>query len=136
MKIKKEMLLKQDEFLIEIDNAPNEDVIFIFNRDRTGCGCEDDKMNSLLVHLSIRALARLPKSPAALVFYGTGVNLALKNGESGKSLLALQEKGTSIYYGSTSVEYLKLNMADLVGERIQPTQLMDRLMNAGKVITL
>lgn len=91
MRFKKEMLMKQDEFLIEIDNAPNENVIFVFNRDRTDCGCEDDKMNCLLAHLSIRALARLPKPPAALVFYGTGVNLALKDGESGKSARAAGE---------------------------------------------
>jgi intracellular sulfur oxidation DsrE/DsrF family protein len=81
-------------------------------------------------------LARSPQPPLALLFYGSGVRLSVKNDESAKALKSLQAKGTKICLCAASVEYLDLNYSDLIGEGVHAEEIMKLLQEADKVVTL
>ncbi len=108
------------------------DTIFVFTSDKMGRG--DDELGSLLIKAFIHTIASQDISPSKLIFYNSGVKLAVVGSGVDDDLELLHGKGVEILICGTCLNYF--NLADHIktGTISNMFDILDSLNNADKII--
>ena len=92
--------------------APNEKTsavgsgtVFCFRTDKMGEG--SDELGRILIQACCNTLGELDPLPSALVFYNSGINLALEGSPVLESLKTLEKSGVRILVCGTCADYFK-----------------------------
>jgi len=97
-------------------------------------GAGDDALGKILIKGFIFALTQLEALPQAVIFYNSGVRLALKTSESVKDLLYLHEQGVNVLSCGTCLNHFNA-LSDLaVGEVTDMYNIVNLTQQAGRII--
>ncbi len=119
-----EKQVAETEFQAEcnIENSGSGPLVVVISSNRMGKG--DDELGDVLVRGFIHTLTELDEFPESLIFYNSGVKLAVKDSPVVDDLLLLEEKGTDILVCGTCTNFFKIeelgaghisNMYDIAG---------------------
>jgi len=97
-------------------------------------GAGDDALGKILIKGFIFALTQLETLPQAVIFYNSGVRLALKTSESVKDLQYLYEQGVNVLACGTCLNHFNA-LSDLaVGEVTDMYNIVNLTQQAGRII--
>ena len=112
-------------------NATDDYVICI----KSNCmGHGDDELGKILIRGFINSLAEMKGLPSHIIFYNSGVQLAVKDTDTAQSLLKLEDMGVSIVLCGTCVDYYELKEKIAVGLISNMYHITTLLTQAAKVI--
>jgi selenium metabolism protein YedF len=100
--------------------------------ERMGSG--DDELGTKLMVSFFRTLVMVEPAPASVVFYNTGVKLALDDSPVLEHIRELIEKGTAIYLCSTCINHFGIRERLPVGSFSDMYQIMNILKDADHII--
>ena len=108
LKIKKrpgEALPKEKKTDLECGNISS-GIVIVVSEDRMGRG--EDSLGYILVKSFIHTLTEAEEKPATMIFFNTGVKLAVKASEVIEDLRMLESNGTEILVCGTCLNYFNL----------------------------
>jgi selenium metabolism protein YedF len=106
----------------DIDSGGSGPLVVVISSERMGKG--DDELGDVLVRGFIHTLTELDEFPGSIIFYNSGVKLAVKDSPVVDDLLLLEEKGTDILVCGTCTNFFGIeelgaghlsNMYDIAG---------------------
>jgi len=100
--------------------------------ERMGSG--DDELGTKLMVSFFRTLVMVEPAPASVVFYNTGVKLALDDSPVLEHIRELIEKGTAIYLCSTCINHFGIRERLPVGSFSDMYQILNILKDADHII--
>ena len=108
------------------------DTVVAVTSERMGSG--DDELGTKLMVSFFRTLVMVEPAPASVVFYNTGVKLALDDSPVLEHIRELIEKGTAIYLCSTCINHFGIRERLPVGSFSDMYQIMNILKDADHII--
>ena len=118
--------------LNSITQKSNSNVIAICS-DSMGRG--DDELGKLLMQGFINSIKEVNILPSAIVFYNTGVKLAVDNSPVINSICELKDLGVKIIACGTCVDYFNLKEKIKFAEITNMYSILEMFLSADKVIT-
>lgn len=106
--------------------------VMAFSSDKMGKG--DDDLGSILMKAFINTITTLDSIPSALVFYNTGVYLAVEGSGVTDDLQSLNDKGVRLLICGTCVNYFNLKDKVKIGTISNMFDILNTMNNASKVI--
>jgi selenium metabolism protein YedF len=100
--------------------------------DRMGSG--DDELGTKLMVSFFRTLVMLEPAPSAMVFYNTGVKMALDDSPVLEHIRELSEKGTAIYLCTTCINHFGIRDRLPAGSFSDMYQILNVLKDADHII--
>jgi selenium metabolism protein YedF len=97
-------------------------------------GSGDDELGERLMVSFFRTLVMLEPAPSAVVFYNSGVTLAVDDSPVFEHIKELQEKGTEIYLCSTCINHYKIRDRLPAGNFSDMYQILNILKDADHII--
>lgn len=97
-------------------------------------GSGDDDLGTKLMLSFFRTLVMLEPAPAAVVFYNTGVRLAMDDSPALEHIRELAEKGTSIFICTTCINHFGIRERLPVGSFSDMYQIVNILRDADHII--
>ena len=107
--------------------------VFCFRTDRMGEG--SDELGRILIQACCNTLGELEPLPSALVFYNSGINLALESSPVVGSLKALEERGVRILVCGTCADYFEAKERVGAGIVSNMYDILDCLSGASHVVS-
>ncbi|MGF7144342.1 selenium metabolism protein YedF [Anaerotaenia torta] len=107
-------------------------LVVVFSSDKMGEG--EEKLGRILMKGFIYALTELEKLPQTILFYNSGVKLAVEGSESLGDLKLLEEQGVEILACGTCLNHYQLAEKLGVGTVTNMYAIAQKLTEAGKVI--
>jgi selenium metabolism protein YedF len=108
--------------------------VVIINGESMGRG--SDELGKRLVGNFLRTLAGLEAKPDAIIFYNAGVRLLAKDSPCLDGLKALDDAGVDLLACVTCLDFYGLQDKLALGQVSNMREIAQRLMTAGKVITV
>lgn len=108
------------------------DYVICIKSNRMGDG--DDELGKLLIRGFINSLAEMEQLPSHIIFYNSGVHLAVINTDTAQSLITLEDKGVSIVLCGTCVDFFDIKQQLGVGIISNIYNITQLLTQASKVI--
>ncbi len=106
--------------------------VVAISSDKMGAG--DDELGSRLFLTFFKMLVLLEPAPASIVFYNSGVKLAMKGSQTLEYIKELSEKGTGIYLCTTCINHFSLKEMLPVGSFSDMYQILNILNDADHII--
>jgi len=97
-------------------------------------GSGDDNLGKKLMKSFFISLSCLEKLPSVVVFYNSGVKLAVKDSEIAEYLVELEKKGVELILCGTCVDYFRLDGKLCAGKIGDMYLILKKLSHSGKVI--
>ena len=101
-----------------------------------GLGRGDDALGQKLMGSYLRTLATVEAVPDAVVFYNAAVKLLGADSAHLEALKALEAKGTDLLACVTCLEFYALTEALAVGQVSNMREIVQRTLDADKVVTV
>ncbi len=101
-----------------------------------GMGRGDDDLGRVLIRSHLHALTEISPKPDVMIFFNTGVMLAVEGSPALEDLRALEGQGARILLCGTCVGHFNLKEKVAVGEISNMYTISETLLRAGKVINL
>jgi selenium metabolism protein YedF len=108
------------------------DIVVVISSDVMGEG--DAELGHLLISNFIKALKDLDKLPGKIIFYNSGVKLAVNDSPVIDHLLDLEKMGVEIVVCATCVEYYKLGQLLATGIKGNMFSIVEMMSSASKII--
>ncbi|HSD22138.1 MAG TPA: sulfurtransferase-like selenium metabolism protein YedF [Anaeromyxobacter sp.] len=108
--------------------------VFVLNAETMGRG--DDVLGAKLVGSFLRTLAVTDAKPDAIVFYNAAVRLLAEGSPHLEPLRALDDAGVDLLACVTCLEFYDLVGKIAVGHVSNMREIVQRTMQAGKVVTV
>lgn len=108
------------------------DYTVVISSDKMGEG--DEQLGRLLITNFVKALKDISRLPQTIVFYNSGVKLAVKGSGVTEHLADLEKMGVEIVLCATCVEYYKLTDQVAAGSLSNMFTIAELLSNTGKII--
>ncbi len=131
--VKKSFVMPQQEE-IRYDVPENIDNSFVVAIGSNVMGKGDDKLGAILIKGFIYSLGCLNQLPRSVIFYNSGVKLLEKGSESIEDIKKLEDVGVEICACGTCVEYYGLKGKLATGKIINMLNVVEKQVNAAKVI--
>lgn len=116
----------------EVAHFEKGDFVVVISSEKMGEG--DDDLGRLLVGNFIKALKDLDKLPAKIIFYNSGVKLAVKGSEQLEHLRQLEKMGVEILLCATCVNHYGLEEKTDAGILSNMYTIAEAMASASKVI--
>ncbi|HLN54869.1 MAG TPA: sulfurtransferase-like selenium metabolism protein YedF [Bacteroidales bacterium] len=116
----------------EVAHFEKGDFVVVISSEKMGEG--DDELGRLLVGNFIKALKDLDKLPAKIIFYNSGVKLAVRGSEQLEHLRQLEKMGVEILLCSTCVNHYGLEEKTDAGILSNMYTIAEAMASASKVI--
>jgi selenium metabolism protein YedF len=94
----------------------------------------DEQLGRLLITNFIKALKDISRLPQTIIFYNSGVKLAIKGSNVAEHLLDLEKMGVEIVLCATCVEHYKLTDQVAAGSLSNMFTIAEIMSNTGKII--
>jgi selenium metabolism protein YedF len=108
------------------------DYAVVISSDRMGEG--DEQLGRLLITNFIKALKDISRLPQTIIFYNSGVKLAIAGSNVAEHLLDLEKMGVEIVLCATCVEHYKLTDQVAAGSLSNMFTIAEIMSNTGKII--
>jgi selenium metabolism protein YedF len=116
-----------------IKERPNgKNVVIAVTSDKMGSG--DDELGNKLINSFFKVLPLVQPLPAAVVFYNSGVKLAVSGSPANEYLKELEEKGVLLYLCTTCIDFFSLKDRTNVGIISDMYQIINVLNEADLII--
>jgi selenium metabolism protein YedF len=115
-----------------ISSPVKRNTVVAITSERMGSG--DDELGIRLMISFFSTLVMLEPAPASVVFYNTGVKLAMEDSPVLEHIRELLAKGTAIYLCTTCINYFKIKDRLPVGSFSDMYQIMNILRDADHII--
>lgn len=109
-----------------------ENIVISISSDKMGEG--DEILGKILIKSFIYALSEFDTLPKTVLLYNSGVFLAAKNIDTIKDLKILEKKGVEILFCGTCADFYNLKNEIQVGKITNMYTILEKQMNATKVI--
>jgi selenium metabolism protein YedF len=109
-------------------------IVLAISSDRMGQG--DDDLGRLLLRNHLHVLTEAPRRPDVLVFYNSGVRLAIEGSQALDDLRTLAARGTTILLCGTCLAHFECKDRVAVGEISNMYTITEAMLGADKVINL
>ena len=123
---------QQEEIKCEVSENPTSNTVVVISSDTMGES--DEKLGKILIKGFIYSLTNLEKLPKSVIFYNGGVKLLVKASEAIEDLQRLQSAGVEILACGTCVEFYGLKDKLALGEIVNMLTIVEKQMNATKVV--
>lgn len=110
-------------------------LVLVVPGERMGRG-PSDELGDILVRAFFHTLGEVEPLPETIVFFNSGVKLAVKDSPVLDDLRALQERGIEILVCGTCLGYFELKDKLAVGEVSNMYTIAETMLKAGKVVSL
>jgi len=107
-------------------------VVVAIASDKMGTG--DDELGSRLINSFFKVLPLIQPLPAAVVFYNSGVKLAIAGSPVEEFLKEIETKGVQLYLCTTCVDFFSLKESVTVGKISDMYQILNVLNEADLII--
>lgn len=131
--VKKSMIIPQQED-INCDVPLKTESSFIVVVDSNVMGHGDEKLGNILIKGFIYSLTCLEVLPKTIIFYNSGVKLAVEGSEVLEDLQTLAKAGVEIVACGTCLEFYQLKEKLAVGKIVNMLDIVERQAKAAKVI--
>lgn len=118
----------------ETKSSMNEGLVVAIGQDRMGSG--NDDLGRILIKGFIYSLVNSDIPPKAIIFFNSGVKLALENANTLDDLKTLKQKGTAVLVCGTCVDFYNCKNQVAVGEITNMYNIVEVLKLAGSVINI
>jgi selenium metabolism protein YedF len=129
----KEPVAEKDTNALDYESCGPGPLIVVISSDRMGRG--DDELGYVLIRSFIHTLLTLNPLPDTIIFYNTGVKLAVRDSEVLDDLKQLEEAGTSILVCGTCTNYFGISDTLDVGCISNMYDITSIMAGAGRLIT-
>ncbi|MCS7286772.1 MAG: sulfurtransferase-like selenium metabolism protein YedF [Anaerolineae bacterium] len=102
----------------------------------SGIGRGPEELQEVLIRSFLHVLNEVDPLPEAIIFINTGVKLTVEGSPVIEDLKALEEKGVEILICGTCLNYFGLTDKVAVGSISNMYSIAEKLMGAGKVLSL
>lgn len=123
-----------DVFEEECTVPASKETVIVIKSDRFGGGADD--LGTLLMKSYTFALSESEPLPKALLLLNGGVKIACEGSEMIENLKKISEGGTEIYCCGTCLDFFGLKEKQLVGTVGNMYMFIEKMNEAGKVITI
>ena len=123
-----------DEPMQEEIAVSGQGLIVAISQNKMGHGSEE--LGKILIKGFIFSLSQLDIPPKAVLFFNSGVQLALKDANTLGDLKVLEERGTEIRICGTCADYFKVKEQLGVGEIVNMYDIVQYMSNARSVINI
>ena len=131
--VKKSMFIpQQEEIKCEVPTKTDNSFVVVVSSNVMGHG--DDKLGSILIKGFIYSLTCLETLPKAVIFYNSGVKLAVEGSEVLEDLKTLADAGVEIVACGTCLEFYQLKEKLAVGKIVNMLDIVERQAKATKVV--
>lgn len=113
-------------------SAPPQPHVVVFKADKMGFG--SDELGEILVKGCINTLPEAEPLPSAIIFYNSGIFLALEDSPVIETLKALESRGVNILVCGTCADYYRKKQDVGVGTVSNMYDILQTLTTAGHVI--
>ncbi|MEZ5001206.1 MAG: sulfurtransferase-like selenium metabolism protein YedF [Bacteroidales bacterium] len=120
------------EVTIKSNPAAGKDYIVVFSSERMGEG--NDDLGMMLTRSFITTLIESDRLPDSIVFYNSGVRLAMESSFVIEGLKTLQEKGVKLLLCGTCVNFYDIKKDIRIGIISNMYEIAGAMMNAGRII--
>ena len=125
--VKKSMFIpQQEEIKCEVPTKTDNSFVVVVS--------SDDKLGSILIKGFIYSLTCLETLPKAVIFYNSGVKLAVEGSEVLEDLKTLADAGVEIVACGTCLEFYQLKEKLAVGKIVNMLDIVERQAKATKVV--
>jgi selenium metabolism protein YedF len=121
----------QDEALRQAASGP---LVLVIASDRMGAG--NDELGMVLMRSFLHTLGEAEQSPDTMIFFNTGVRLAVQGSEVLDDLRALCNKGVRMLVCGTCLGFFEMKDKLAVGQVSNMYDITETMLGAGKVIRL
>lgn len=121
-----------DEIPASIACTPASGYAIVIKSEQMGNGDED--LGNLLMRAFINSLLETEKLPVCMIFYNSGVKLALKDTDTAQSLRQLEDRGVRIMACGTCLDFYGVKEQLAVGQVSNMYKITDALAKAGHII--
>lgn len=133
IKIKNTKELSDETAIKKEEKLKNQSILFTSNK----IGKGDDVLGEILMKGYIYTLSEMDELPKYIMFVNSGVKLTTKGSESIDDLKALEERGVEILSCGTCLDYLNIDLSDLVvGSVTNMYTIVDNTTNAKNTLTI
>jgi selenium metabolism protein YedF len=123
---------QQEEIKCEVPTKTDNSFVVVVSSNVMGHG--DDKLGSILIKGFIYSLTCLETLPKAVIFYNSGVKLAVEGSEVLEDLKTLADAGVEIVACGTCLEFYQLKEKLAVGKIVNMLDIVERQAKATKVV--
>lgn len=129
-----EMSMNEEEYCAPEVSAPprKRNTVVAVTSERMGSG--DDDLGTKLIVTFFRTLVMVEPAPASVVFYNSGVKLAMDDSPVLEFLKELVSKGTSVYLCTTCINHFGIKGRLPVGSFSDMYQILNLLNDADHII--
>lgn len=113
--------------------APSGPFVIVCNEDKMGRG--DDELGSVLIRAFMHTIAEQTQKPDVLIFYNTGVKLAILGSEVLDDLKALASSGVEILVCGTCLNYFEVKDKLGIGVVSNMYDIASTMSKAGRLLT-
>jgi selenium metabolism protein YedF len=129
----KQPVAEKDTDTPHYEGCSQNTLVVVISSDRMGRG--DDELGYVLIRSFIHTLLTLNPLPDTIIFYNTGVKLAVRDSEVLEDLKQLEEAGTSILVCGTCTNYFGISNILDVGCISNMYDITSIMAGAGRLIT-
>jgi selenium metabolism protein YedF len=124
----------KDDFVVSCDTTPGtgRPFILVISENRMGRG--NDELGYVLIKAFIHTVCQQKEKPDKIIFYNTGVKLAVKDSEVLEDLQQLAEGGVDILVCGTCLNYFDLTKEIGVGIVSNMYDIADSMCTAGRLV--
>jgi selenium metabolism protein YedF len=114
------------------EKRPSSDHVVCIKSDKMGIG--DDDLGRILIKAFINTLKEVSPLPSKMVFYNSGVKLAVEDSPLSDSIRELQDSGVEIIICGTCADFFKIKEKIKTGTISNMYNILETLTSAGKII--
>jgi selenium metabolism protein YedF len=114
------------------EKRPSSDHVVCIKSDKMGIG--DDDLGAILIKGFINTLKEVSPLPSKMVFYNSGVKLAVEDSSLADSIRELRDSGVEIMICGTCADFFKVKEKIKTGTISNMYSILETLTSAGKII--
>ncbi|MBN1356157.1 sulfurtransferase-like selenium metabolism protein YedF [bacterium] len=119
---------------VTIPVLPERDCVVVFSSDEMGSGAAP--LGKILMKAFVNTLRNMESRPAAIIFYNSGVKLAVAGSPVLEDLASLAAGGLDMLVCGTCLEYYGLKEQVKVGSVSNMFEIASRLVSGGRVVRI
>ncbi len=114
------------------EKVPQEDLVLVVSGNIMGKG--DEELGNVLMRSFMHTLTELDRKPRKMIFFNTGVKLAVEGSEVLEDLKALEKEGVEILVCGTCLSFFNLKEKIKVGQVSNMYTIAETMISAGKLV--